>query len=179
MPEQSVFIVGMMGSGKSTVGRRLADLMGLDFVDADSVIEERAGADISWIFDVEGEDGFRQREEQVLDALSQRPGIVLATGGGAVLREVNRRRLHERGVVVYLRGSVDIIVARTRQDRRRPLLQGVDAQQRLADLLEQRRPLYQEVAHLAVDTDDGSAQRVAERVLEAVVAHREGQQGPS
>lgn len=178
MSEHSVFIVGMMGSGKSTVGRRLAKLMGLDFVDADGAIEERAGADISWIFDVEGEDGFRQREEQVLDALSQRPGIVLATGGGAVLREANRRRLRERGVVVYLRGSVDIIVARTRHDRRRPLLQGVDARQRLADLLRQRTPLYEEVAHVVVDTDEGSAQRVAERVLEAVVAHRGGRPSP-
>lgn len=178
MSEHSVFIVGMMGSGKSTVGRRLAKLMGLDFVDADGAIEERAGADISWIFDVEGEDGFRQREEQVLDALSQRPGIVLATGGGAVLREANRCRLRERGVVVYLRGSVDIIVARTRHDRRRPLLQGVDARQRLADLLRQRTPLYEKVAHVVVDTDEGSAQRVAERVLEAVVAHRGGRPSP-
>ena len=148
--------------------------MGLAFVDADNVIEERAGADISWIFDVEGEDGFRKREEQVLDTLSQRTGIVLATGGGAVLREANRRHLHERGVVVYLRGTVDIIVARTRHDRRRPLLQGVDARERLADLLEQRTPLYEEVAHVVVDTDEGSAQRVAERVLEAVTAHRKG-----
>lgn len=172
MSEQSVFIVGMMGSGKSTVGRRLADRMGLDFVDADAVIEERAGADIGWIFDVEGEDGFRAREEQVLDALSQRHRIVLATGGGAVLREANRRRLRERGVVVYLRGSVDIIVARTRHDRRRPLLQGVDVRKRLTDLLEQRTPLYEDVAHVVVDTDEGSAGRVAERVLEAVAAHR-------
>ena len=179
MSEQSIFIVGMMGSGKSTVGRRLADLMGLDFVDADGVIEERAGADISWIFDVEGEDGFRQREEQVLDALSQRPDIVLATGGGAVLREANRRRLRERGIVVYLRGSVDIIVARTRHDRRRPLLQGVDVRERLADLLEQRTPLYEEVAHLVVDTDEGSALRVAERVREGIVAHRQERPKPS
>lgn len=182
MSEQSIFIVGMMGSGKSTVGRRLADLMGLDFVDADGVIEERAGADISWIFDVEGEDGFRHREEQVLDGLSQRRGIVLATGGGAVLREANRRRLRERGVVVYLRGSVDIIVARTRHDRRRPLLQGlgqgVDVRERLADLLAQRTPLYEEVAHVVVDTDEGSALRVAERVRAAIVAHREGQPKP-
>lgn len=175
MPEQSVFIVGMMGSGKSTVGRRLAGIMGLAFVDADKVIEERAGADIGWIFDVEGEDGFRQREEQVLDTLSRQEGIVLATGGGAVLRAANRQRLHERGVVVYLRGSVDIIVARTRHDRRRPLLQGVDARERLADLLEQRTPLYQEAAHIIVDTDEGSAQGVAERVHEALLAHHEGQ----
>ena len=173
MSKQSIFIVGMMGSGKSTVGRRLADLMGLDFVDADGVIEERAGADIGWIFDVEGEDGFRHREEQVLDGLSQRRGIVLATGGGAVLREANRRRLRERGMVVYLRGSVDIIVARTRHDRRRPLLQGVDVRERLADLLAQRTPLYEEVAHVVVDTDEGSALRVAERVRAAIVAHRE------
>ena len=173
MSKQSIFIVGMMGSGKSTVGRRLADLMGLDFVDADGVIEERAGADIGWIFDVEGEDGFRHREEQVLDGLSQRRGIVLATGGGAVLREANRRRLRERGMVVYLRGSVDIIVARTRHDRRRPLLQGVDVRERLADLLAQRTPLYEEVAHVVMDTDEGSALRVAERVRAAIVAHRE------
>ena len=179
MPEQSVFIVGMMGSGKSTVGRRLADLMGLAFVDADQVIEEKAGADIGWIFDVEGEDGFRQREEQVLDALSRRQGIVLATGGGAVLRDANRQRLHERGVVVYLRGTVDLIVSRTRHDRRRPLLQGVDARQRLGDLLEQRTPLYEDVAHVIVDTDEGSAQSVAKRVLAALTAHREGQPKPS
>ena len=179
MSWQSVFIVGMMGSGKSTVGRRLADVLGLTFVDADRVIEERAGADIGWIFDVEEEDGFREREEQVLDALSRRQGIVLATGGGAVLRQANRQRLHERGVVVYLRGTVDTIVTRTRHDRRRPLLQGVDARQRLTDLLEQRTPLYEEVAHVMVDTDEGSAQSVAERVHEALRAYSGARRKPS
>ena len=165
---RSIFIVGMMGAGKSTVGRHLAELTGYDFVDADKVIEERAGADISWIFDVEGEEGFRNREEQVLDDLTQSRDIVLATGGGAVLRGDNRRRLRERGVVVYLSSPVDVIVARTRHDRRRPLLQGVDAAETLAKLNRERHALYQEAAHVEVATARSSPRTVAERVMEAV-----------
>lgn len=165
---RSIFIVGMMGAGKSTVGRHLAKLTGFDFIDADKVIEQRAGADISWIFDVEGEGGFRNREEQVLDELTQRREIVLATGGGAVLRCANRRRLRERGVVVYLSSPVDVIVARTRHDRRRPLLQGVDAAETLAALSRDRHPLYQEASHVEVATARSSARTVAERVLEAL-----------
>lgn len=177
---RSIFIVGMMGAGKSTVGRHLAKLTGYDFVDADKVIEERAGADISWIFDVEGEDGFRDREEQVLDELTRKEGIVLATGGGAVLRDDNRRRLRERGVVVYLSSSVDVIVARTRHDRRRPLLQGGDPAETLAALSRDRHPLYRAASHIEVATARGSPRLVAERVLDALedLGARPGEERP-
>ena len=117
---QSVFLIGMMASGKTTIGRHLASVLRCRFVDADRVIEQRAGADISWIFDLEGEDGFRDREQAVIDELTGRDGIVLATGGGAVLREINRSRLRERGVVVYLDAPLERLVARTRNDRKRP-----------------------------------------------------------
>ena len=123
MSEQNVFLIGLMAVGKSTVGRRLASTLDRQFVDSDDEIERRAGAAISWIFDVEGEEGFRDREQQVIDDLSQRQGIVLATGGGAVLREINRQRLSQRGVVVHLHSPLKRLLARTKNDRNRPLLQ--------------------------------------------------------
>ncbi len=161
---QSVFLIGMMASGKTTIGRHLAAVLELPFVDADRVIEQRAGADIAWIFDLEGEDGFREREQAVLDELTLREGIVLATGGGAVLREVNRSRLRERGVVVYLDAPLERLVARTRSDRKRPLLGDGDAEQTLARLLAERGGLYADTAHVTAPVDDGSPRSLAERI---------------
>lgn len=154
-----------MGAGKSTLGRYLAQLLKRPFFDSDKVIEERTGANIPWIFDVEGEQGFRRREEEVIDELTQLPGIVLATGGGVVMREANRRHLHERGVVVYLWTPVDVQLARTRQDRNRPLLQQDDPEKVLANLFQIRDPLYRQTAHHLVATSSGNMKRVSDQIL--------------
>jgi len=160
----NVFLVGMMAVGKTTVGRHLAAELALDFYDADLVIEERAGADIAWIFDIEGEAGFREREVQVIDLLTQQNGIVLATGGGVVLREENRRHLRERGTVVYLKAPIERLVERTAHDKRRPLLQGADAVATLTRLSNERGPLYTEVADLVVVADRDSAKSLAKEI---------------
>jgi len=150
---QNIFLVGLMAVGKSTVGRLLAQMLGAEFFDTDHVIEERAGADIAWIFDVEGEQGFREREQQVVDELTQREGIVLATGGGVVLRAANRRMLAARGVVVHLDSPLERLVERTARDKKRPLLQQGKLRETLARLQADRAPLYQEIADYRFVTD--------------------------
>ncbi len=157
-----------MGAGKTTIGRQLADLLRWEFVDSDHEIEARTGADIPWIFDIEGEAGFRLREEQVIDALTQRRHIVLATGGGAVTREQNRRHLHDRGTVIYLETPVERQLERTARDHNRPLLRTPDPRARLTELLSQRDPLYREVAHHIMPTERGSAREVAWHILQAL-----------
>ena len=157
-----------MGAGKSTLGRHLARRLEREFLDSDRVIEERTGADIPWIFDVEGEEGFRRRESAIIDELTARPDIVLATGGGAVLREENRRNLHERGHVIYLWTPVEVQMARTRKDRNRPLLQEKNPRAVLERLMEERDPLYREVAHHVISTASGNLHRITEAVLEAL-----------
>lgn len=148
-----VFLVGPMGAGKTTLGRLLAELMNKDFVDSDQVIAERAGADIPWIFDLEGEAGFRLRESLVIAELSQQPNIVLATGGGAILRPENRACLSARGQVVYLRTQVATQARRTKHDQNRPLLQTQQPVVTMKALMLEREPYYQEVADVVVDTD--------------------------
>jgi len=143
-----------MGAGKTTIGRQLARELGCEFIDSDHEIEHRTGADIPWIFDIEGEQGFRERERAVIDDLSQRQGIVLATGGGAVLDISNRKHLAARGLVVYLRASVERLVQRTARDKNRPLLQTDDPAHRLQRLYDERDPLYREIADFIVDTDN-------------------------
>ncbi len=155
-----VFLVGCMGAGKSTVGRRLARETGLEFVDSDQVIVERTGVTIPTIFEIEGEEGFRRREKEVVDELSRREGIVLATGGGVVLDPDNRRHLSERGFVVYLRASLEQIEQRTRHDRNRPLLQRSDRREVLDRLLRERDPLYREVADLVIETEHRSLREI-------------------
>ena len=169
-----------MGAGKSTLGRHLARKLDLEFLDTDRVIEERTGADIPWIFDMEGEDGFRRRESAIIDELTSRAGIVLATGGGAVLREENRRNLRERGRVIYLWTPVEVQMARTRKDRNRPLLQTKDPRAVLERLMEERDPLYREVAHHVVSTASGNMRRITEAVLQAAEGKANGcsPQGP-
>ena len=150
---QSVFLIGPMGAGKSTIGRMLSQELKYEFFDSDKVIEERCGADIPWIFDKEGELGFREREESVIDELTQQKGIVLSTGGGAVLRRENRQHLASRGTVIYLCTSVDQQLARTARDRNRPLLQTADPEAVLRKLFAERDPLYRSVADIIIETD--------------------------
>lgn len=147
-----VALVGLPGSGKSTVGRQLARRLGLPFFDSDQVIEQRIGCSIRDFFEREGEDRFRDIEEGVLDELSQEGGRVLSTGGGAVLRPNNRQHLHQRARVVYLRSTPEEVFRRLRHDRNRPLLQVEDPLQRLRDLYALRDPLYRETAHFVIET---------------------------
>ena len=161
----SIFLVGLMGAGKTTVGRALAQRCGLRFVDSDHEIERREGCTIAELFARDGEAAFRDREAAVIDELTQLDGIVLATGGGAVLREASRAALHSRGSVVYLRANPDELANRTRHDRSRPLLQGVDARARLRELFRARDPLYREVAHFVIDTGRPSPALLTQLVL--------------
>lgn len=147
-----LFLVGMMGAGKTTIGRGLAKLLGREFLDLDHELETRCGVRVSLIFDIEGEEGFRRRETALLDECSRRKGIVLATGGGAVLASENQRYLKERGVVVYLRASAQELYRRVARDRNRPLLQTADPQARLQQLLAEREPLYESIASLTFET---------------------------
>lgn len=163
--EQKIFLVGPMGAGKSTIGKQLAKSLGMDFVDSDREIERRTGADISLIFDVEGEAGFRRREKLVIDELAARPAVVLATGGGAILDRDNRRILSQRGTVIYLRCSVDQQLERTVHDRNRPLLQTENPRARLESLMQIRDPLYRETADLIIETDKRSVRTVVKMIL--------------
>lgn len=164
----NIFLVGPMGAGKTTIGRQLADILHWEFVDSDHEIEARTGADIPWIFDIEGEAGFRQREAAVIDSLTRRRHVVLATGGGAVMLPENRRCLHERGTVVYLETPVERSLERTARDHHRPLLQTADPRARLTELLRIRDPLYREVAHHIMPTERASARDVAWHLLQAL-----------
>jgi len=154
-----------MGAGKSTVGRQLAKSLGRDFYDSDKEIEKRTGVSISWIFEMEGEAGFRSREQKVLDDLTSLKDIVLATGGGAILAEENRRYLRSRGQVIYLSASVEQLFRRTLKDKNRPLLQTDDPKRQIAELLELRDPLYREVADLELRTGEQSIQHVVSGLI--------------
>lgn len=160
----SVFLVGMPGSGKSTIGRALAKALGLPFVDLDQQIEERCGVRIPVIFEIEGEQGFRKRESQVLDEVTQATGIVLATGGGAILAPENRHLLAQRGLVVYLRASIDELHRRTSRDRNRPLLATDNPKARLRELLDKRGALYEALADLVIDTGAASVTAVVQQL---------------
>lgn len=164
----NLFLVGPMGAGKSTIGRLLAAELQRDFIDSDHEIQARCGADIPWIFDVEGEAGFRQREVQILEELTRRTDTVLATGGGAVMNEVNRRALRERGTVIYLYTTVEQQLRRTAKDRNRPLLRNKDPEAVLRGLFELRDPLYRATADLVVRTDRRGPRAVVNDILRRV-----------
>lgn len=161
----NIYLVGMMGAGKTTVGRLLARRLKLRFLDSDQEIEARCGVSIPVIFEIEGEAGFRAREAQVIAELTQRRGIVLATGGGAVLAESSRRHLRDTGVVVYLRARPEDLYERVRHDRNRPLLATPDPLRRLQELHRERDPLYRETAHIVCDTGRQSVQALARQLL--------------
>ena len=164
--KRNIFLIGPMGAGKSTSGRQLAQLLGMEFLDSDNEIEQRAGADISWIFDVEGENGFRKREERIINELTQKQGIVLSTGGGAIISKETRNHLSARGIVVYLETTVDKQHQRTLRDKKRPLLQDVaDPRQVLEDLAKVRNPLYQEIADITMSTDEQNAKTMASQLI--------------
>lgn len=142
-----------MGAGKTTIGRLLAESLHMEFVDSDHEIEQRTGASIPWIFDVEGEAGFRKRESNIINELTQRTNTVLATGGGVVLSAENRQALQSRGTVIYLNASLEQLMTRTSRDKNRPLLQTEDPKSKLEEILNTRDPLYREIADVVINTD--------------------------
>lgn len=171
---KNIFLVGLMGAGKTSVGRQLAARLGKTFVDSDHEIEARTGTTIPVIFEVEGEAGFRRREAEVIDELTQQSGIVLATGGGAVLDAATRAHLKSRGLTIYLSAKVVDLWYRTRNDRNRPLLDCGDPRQRLENLLALRDPLYREVADLVVETGRPSVNHLSASIVEMIAREAPG-----
>jgi shikimate kinase len=167
----NVFLIGPMGSGKTSIGKHLAKMLKLNFHDCDQEIEHATGASVNLIFDVEGEEGFRLRENQMLRQLTTKTGILIATGGGVVCNEENRRLLRSRGFVVYLKTSVENQLKRLSQDRNRPLLQAEDKAQRLMDLARARNPLYDDTADLVFTTGNSSVYESAKELSIAIQQH--------
>ena len=155
-----------MGAGKTTVGRLLAQKLSLTFIDSDHEIENHTGVDIPLIFEKEGEEGFRKREADIIDELTQQRNIVLATGGGAVIKEENRKNLINRGLVIYLQADIKHLIRRTRKDRNRPLLQGPNPEKKLREIMQQREPLYRQTADHTIDTGKYSVQAIINQILE-------------
>lgn len=169
----NIYLVGLMGAGKTTVGRQLAKRLHRRFVDSDHEIEERTGVRVPVIFEIEGEAGFRKRETQVLAQLAREQGLVLATGGGIVLAEENRRCLRNSGIVIYLSAPPAVLYERTRHDRNRPLLQVDDPLAKLQALYEQRDPLYREIADIVIESRDGAANVLVQRIEKELQARCE------
>jgi shikimate kinase len=162
----SLFLVGPMGAGKSTIGRQLSKRLNKEFHDSDHEIEARTGVDIPLIFELEGEAGFRKREQAVIEELTRIPDIILATGGGAILDPENRRNLGTRGRVIYLHASVNQQLKRTRRDRNRPLLQIADPRAKLEELTAIRDPLYREIADVIIETDGKRVRDVVRQIIQ-------------
>jgi len=161
----NIILIGPMGSGKTTIGRQLASMLKKRFIDVDQEIEKRTGVSIPTIFDIEGEEGFRNREVSVIEELTGESNVVLATGGGAVLRPENRERLALHGTVVYLQASPETLFERTRRDRNRPLLQTEDPRGKIVELLNAREPLYLELANVVIETGQRSPLSVARDIV--------------
>jgi shikimate kinase len=164
--KSNIFLIGPMGAGKTTIGRRLADARAMQFLDSDQEVEQRTGVDVAFIFEKEGEAGFRRRESLVIADLTQRQNLVLATGGGAVLDAVNRQHLSARGFVVYLHASIEQQISRTERSDHRPLLYGGERREVLERLLAIRDPLYREIADLVIETDGRNARLLARAIEE-------------
>ena len=160
----NIFIIGPMGVGKTTIGKRLARRLDKNFFDSDKEIEKKTGATISLIFDVEGEPGFRERETRTLDELTSRQGVVVATGGGAVLSDINRQRLSARGLVIYLSGSPELLMKRTSHDSSRPLLETGDRLGKIRTLLAEREPLYSQIADSTINVDKMTAKDIVNQI---------------
>lgn len=167
----NIFLVGLMGAGKTTVGKLLAKRLGKAFYDSDHEIENRTGVNIPVIFELEGEAGFRKREAAVIEELSRMHDIVLATGGGVVLSKQNRENLSQHGFVVYLRASVNDLWHRTRNDKNRPLLQTDDPRAKLEKLFSERDPLYREIADIIIDTGDQSVSTIVQHLEDLLNKH--------
>lgn len=168
--KKNIFLIGPMGAGKSTIGRQLAKQLNLEFFDSDQEIENRTGANISWVFDVEGESGFRDREEKIISELTKKQGIVLATGGGSVKSVVTRNNLSSRGLVIYLETAIEKQLLRTKLDKRRPLLQSSvilknNVREFLESLAKERNPLYQEIANITVSTNEQNVKFIVNKIL--------------
>lgn len=170
-PSANLFLIGPMGAGKTTIGKRLAARFGLSFIDLDREIEQATGASVNLIFEVEGETAFRDRESRLLELATARSGILLATGGGAVLREENREHLRAKGFVLYLQTGVDLQLARLRRDRTRPLLRTADPRARLVSLAGQRNQLYQQCADLTWTSSSLSARASTEGLVKTLREH--------
>ncbi len=170
----NIFLVGPMGAGKTTIGKRVAEELGLTFYDLDNEIESRTGADVRLIFDIEGEDGFRKRETAMLEDLTSRTGVLVATGGGAVLAKENRRQLIRNGTVVYLHVPLERLAQRLERDKKRPLLEGDDRKARLEELQQTREPLYREVADLIIETHQRNVPSMARFVTKRICEYRDG-----
>ncbi|CAA9890893.1 shikimate kinase I [Candidatus Methylobacter favarea] len=166
MQAENIYLIGLMGAGKTTIGRQLARALSVPFYDSDKAIEESTGVDIPTIFEFEGEEGFRDREQKMIQQLTQMKGIVLATGGGAILREENRKLLKENGFIVYLQCSVARILERTRRDTQRPLLKTINPRQRIETLFAQREPLYLACADYKIDTGVLQSKAAVNHILE-------------
>ena len=167
-----IFFIGMMGAGKTTLGRHLARYLKRDFYDLDLELEARCGVPVATIFDIEGEAGFRRRETVELDHCSRRPGSIVATGGGAVLAEVNQRMLKQRGTVVYLHTEVAELYRRLERDKSRPLLQTVNPRQRIADLVAAREPIYRRLADVTFETGSAPVHIALKQLVEQLKAHK-------
>ena len=164
----NIFIVGPMGSGKSTVGKIISDELFLNFFDTDDEIESRTGASIDWIFDLEGEEGFRKRESSILEEMVKKNSIVLSTGGGIILSDSNREMLSSRGTVFYLSTPISVQIERTSKDKDRPLLKNGNPEEILTRLQKERKDLYESVSDHIVETEDKSSQEVASEIINLV-----------
>ena len=164
----NIILIGPMGAGKTTIGRQLAKKLSKEFYDSDHEIEKHTGADVSLIFELEGEEGFRKRESQLLKELVSNKNIVLSTGGGAVLDPENRKLLSDNGIIIYLKSTAEKLYRRIADDKRRPLIQTDDRLNKIKKILEEREPLYQSLANEIIETQELSIKQITQKILDLI-----------